>query len=168
MGGAPTELVLVDGLLTTLSRRLAGGLDLGPVLLMEPPAERYTRFIDEHVAAPMRAASLVLRLAVAECVPEPALTPFQALVVDTEMFLGALVELAGFRSLSGPELEAATGRLATAHRRLTDSFLDIAERLGFEPSIAGQFPAERRASARQVIYRLAADLAAEAGRGHAP
>jgi hypothetical protein len=160
---SPAELALVDGLLTMLTRRMAGALDLGLVLLMEPPAERFSQFVDEHVAAPMRAAALVLRLAMAECVPEPALTPFQAVVVDTETFVGALGELPGFQSLTDAELESATRRLGLAFDRLRDSFLDIAERLGFEPSIARDFPAGRWESIGQVIRRLPGDLRAERG-----
>ena len=162
----PTELVLVDGLLTMLSRRMAGALDLGLVLLMEPPAERYTRFINDHVAAPMRAASLVLRLAVAECVPEPALTPFQAVVVNTEAFLGALAELAAYPSLSRADLESISTRLGLAHQRLTDSFLDIGERMCFEPTLAREFGPQRKASIRLAIDGLPTALAA--GDGAAP
>jgi hypothetical protein len=150
---------MVDGLLTMLTRRMAGALDFGLVLLMEPEPEKFARFVNDHVAAPMRAASLVLRLAVAECVPEPAITPFQAVVVDTEMFLGALEELAGFPSLAEADLEAVTSRLATAHQRLIDSFLDIAERMCFEPTIAREFGPERMASMRLAIESLPMALA---------
>jgi hypothetical protein len=149
-----------------LSRRMAGALDLGLVLLMEPPAERYTRFITDHVAAPMRAASLVLRQAVAECVPEPALTPFQAIVVDTEAFLGALAELAAFASLSEVELDSISTRLRLSHQRLTDSFLDIGERMCFEPTLAREFGPERLALIRLAIDGLPAALAP--GHGAAP
>jgi hypothetical protein len=50
-----------------------------------------------------------------------------------------------------------------ASRRLRDSFLDIAERLGFEPSIAREFPAGRWESIDHVIGRLRGDLRAERG-----
>ena len=158
---SPTEVVLLDGLLTTLYRRMAGALDLGLVLLLEPPREQYTRFLQDHVAAPMRAAALVLRLSMAECVPEPTLSAFQAVEADTARFIGCLEELSEYGSLSDERLRAVAGGLAAAHGKLTDTFLDIAERLCFEPGLGGQFGAERREALRQAILDLPAALSAE-------
>jgi hypothetical protein len=151
-----------------LTRRMRGALDLGLVLLPEEPVEGYTRFVNDHVAAPMRAAALLLRLSVAECVREPALTPFEAIEVDTEAFVSALAELSGFRSVAEEELRAVCGRLAVAFRRLTDSFLDIAERLCFEPSFAAELGAQRRVAIEQAIRDLPTELfAGREGEGRA-
>jgi hypothetical protein len=158
---SPVELVLVDSLLTMLSRRMLGALDLGLVLLMEPRADRYTAFVTEHVARPMRAAALVLQLAVAEWDAEPATTPFEAVVVDTEAFVGALTDLAAYRTLDEASLKAVAGRLKTSLGRLVDSFLDIAERYCFEPSLAGLLGPARREELRQAIEDLPTTLAAE-------
>jgi len=162
---SPTELVLVDGLLTFLSRRMAGSLDLGLVLLLESPNGRYAGFIAEHVAGPMRAAAVVLRLAVAEAVPEPARTPFNAITVDIEAFVSALGRLGDFADMSEPELKDVVQRLAKAYRRLRESFLDVAERLGFEPAIASD-PGVAAADIRdQIVTGLYDDLLAERGGG---
>ena len=47
-----------------------------------------------------------------------------------------------------------TDRLAAAQRRLNDSFLDIAGRMRFEPTMAREFGSERQASIRLLIERL--------------
>jgi hypothetical protein len=140
---------------------MAGALDLGMVLLLEPPAERYTQFVVEHAAGPMRAAAIVLRLAVAEVVPEPARTPFEAITVDTEAFVSALGQLADFAGMPEPELKSVVERLTRSYRRLRESFLDVAERLGFEPTIAsdtGQAAAEAH---DEILASLYDDLLAE-------
>jgi len=160
---SPTELVLVDGLLTFLSRRMAGALGLGLVMLLEPPADRYTAFVAEHVAGPMRAAAIVLRLAVAEAVPEPARTPFDAITLDTEAFVSALGRLGDFTKLSESQLKEVVERLEKSYRRLRESFLDVAERLAFEPSIASDTSLAEIGTQDQLFAGLYDDLRAERG-----
>jgi hypothetical protein len=165
---SPTELVLVDGLLTFLSRRMAGALDLGIVLMLEPPPERYTLFVSEHVAGPMRAAAIVLRLAVAEVVPEPARTPFEAITVDTEAFVSAVGRLSDYASMSELELKSVVDHLTGSYRRLRDSFLDVAERLDFEPGIASDTGLSEAETHDQILAGLYDDCwpsAAVAARG---
>jgi len=157
----PTEMVLVDGVLTMLFRRMRGALDLGLALLLEATAERYEAFVSDHVAAPMRAGALVLRLAVAEAVTEPALSPFVAIQADTEAFVAAPGELATFRSVPRAQLEDTAARLGTAYHRLRDSFLDVAERLGFEPAIARDATPDRDALYAIILDRLHGDLTTE-------
>jgi len=154
-------LVLIDALLVMLWRRMMGALDLGLVLLLEPAPDRYARYVAEHVAEPMRAAQRVLRLAVAEGVPEPARTPFEAIEVDAETFVAALGELAAFRTAGEADVRGAVGRLAHSFRRLRSSFLDVAERLGFEPTIDSDATPERERFYEDILNGLAADLLAE-------
>ena len=146
-----------------LCRRMAGALDLGMVLLLEPSTDRYQRFVKDHVAAPMRAAALVLRLSVAECVAEPASTPFAAIEADTEAFVAALADLSDYQSLSEGDLDAVARRLAGSVRRLTDSFRDVAERLCFEPGINREFAPERQERFGKSIADLPGVLAGERG-----
>ena len=162
---SPTDLGLVDGLLTFLGQRAAGALDLGMVMLLEPPPERYDRYVSEHIAAPMRAAALVLRLSVAGVVPAPSLTPFDAISVDTEKFLGALGDLRGYATQSADQLNAVVDRLGKSFHRLRDSFLDVGERLGFEPTLSTDAAPERDAFYEQILDRLYSDLLAERGPG---
>jgi hypothetical protein len=162
---SPSDFVLIDALLTMLSRRISGALDLGLVMLMEPPPERYSGYIEDHVAAPMRAAALVLRLAAAEALAEPATTPFQSIVVQTEAFVAALEDLRRFRSESETEVEATVDRLRAAFRRLRDCLLDVAERVGFRPTMASDTTPEREAFYEEILEGLHADLMAERGAG---
>ena len=142
-----------------------GALDLGLVLLQEPTPERYERFVAEHVAAPLRAAALVLRLAVGEAVPAPALTPFETIQVETEAFVGALADLSGFQSLPEARLREAVDGLSASFRRLRDAALDVAERLGFEPTIGAPVGSTGAAGEGDVyeaiLNRLHEDLLAE-------
>lgn len=158
-----TDLVLIDALLTMFAKRMYGALDLGLTLLLESAREPYRQFVAEHVAPPMRALSTVLRLAVREAVAEPATSPFEALAVDVEAFVGALLELASFDELPQAAVEAAAGRLGTAVRRLDDTVRDIGERLCFEPAIVRELTAERRAKYVELVGQLPADLVAERG-----
>jgi hypothetical protein len=161
-----TELVLVDGLLTVLYRRMTAALDLGLVLLLEPSTEKYEAFLSEHVAAPMRAAGLVLRLVVAEAFAAPARTPFEVIQVETEKFVGALAGLSGFASVPEAVLEDAVGGVAGSARRLREALLDVAERLGIEPAIAAGATPDREEFYQEILHRLYADLLAERkGRG---
>jgi len=57
-------------------------------------------------------------------------------------------------------------RNQVAHQRLTDSFLDIGERMCFEPTLAREFGPQRKASIRLAIDGLPTALAA--GDGAAP
>ena len=159
-----SHLVIVDGLLTMLARRTYGALDLGLVLLLESPADQYAQFVAARVIAPMRALATVLVLAVAEAQAEVATSPFDALVLDTERFAGALEDLGRWRSAAPGAVRDAVGRLAAATRRIIDTLLDIGERLCFEPAMVREFPRERHESAMRRI----AELPAELGAGAAP
>jgi hypothetical protein len=159
----PAELVLVDALLTVIDRRMRGALDLGLVLLLEAPAAKYLAYVTDHVAAPMRAAALLLRLQVAEVAESPALTPFEAIATETEKFALAMAELAGFASLTGEQLRAAVDKLAASFRRISDTLLDVAERLCFEPAVAAEAPADRDGMYHDILDRLHADLEVERG-----
>jgi len=159
----PAELVLVDALFTVLDRRMRGALDLGLVLLLEGPPAKYLAYVSPHVAAPMRAAALLLRLQVAEFAAAPALTSFEAINTETEKFASALADLAPFASLADEPLRAVVDRLAASFRRIRDTLLDVAERLCFEPTIAAGEPADRDATYHDIFDRLHADLSAERG-----
>jgi hypothetical protein len=148
-----------------MAQRMAGALDLGMVMLLEPPPDRYARYIADHVAAPMRAAALVLQISVVRAVPVPARTPFDSIVVETEVFLAALSDLGQFVTLPADQLRAAVDRLGTSFSRLRDSFLDVGERLGFEPTLAEEATPERDAFYEQILDRLYSDLSAERGAG---
>jgi hypothetical protein len=155
--------VLVDALLTMLSRRISGAIDLGLVMLMEPQQERYSGYVEDHVAAPMRAAALVLRLAAAETLAEPATTPFQSIVLQTEAFVAALEDLRRFRSEPESEVEATVDRLRASFHRLRDSLLDVAERVGFRPTMLADTTPEREAFYEGILAGLTADLIGERG-----
>ena len=160
---SPSELVLIDSLLSFLSRRVQGALDLGLVLLVDdpPPRPRYRSFLSEHVAVPMQAAALMLRLAVAEVVPEPSLTALAAVSEQAAKFAAALTELADFDTLAGAELATVVDRLTAARRRLRESMLDVGERLCFEPTILVGTSAERERFGDDVLARLCDDLLQE-------
>jgi hypothetical protein len=83
-GPKPVELVLIDALLMVLARRMRGALDLGLVVLLEAPAAKYLAYVSDHVAAPMRAAALLLRLPVPDVAEAPALTPFETINAETD------------------------------------------------------------------------------------
>lgn len=157
---SPAQLVLVDALLMMLSRRMRGALDLGLTLLLEPPRTRYESFVGEHVAAPMRAAALVLRLSVAEFTPQPATTVFEAMSADTEGFVATLAALGRFDAMPDDELVALTLDLEKYFRRLNDSILDVAARLNFHPSAAGHAEQGGDAVHEAFVERLYADLVA--------
>ena len=159
-----TDLVVIDGLMLMFVRRVYGALDLGLTLLLDSPRDKYPQFVAEHVARPMRALSEVLRLAVREAVAEPASSPFEAIAVDTERFLGAMLELADFGVAPASDVEAAAARLGEALRRLDDSVRDVGERLCFEPAAAGLMAA-RQARCQEIVEHLPADLAAERSAG---
>ena len=152
------QLVVVDGLLSMLARRMYGALDLGLVLLLESPREGFPRFIAAHVASPMRALSAVLVLAVAEAQDVVATSPFEALIGDTERFLGALDELGQWQSLTPEAIRKEVELLHRSAGRINDTILDIGERLCFEPSTAKDFGPHRHESALAVIDSLPASL----------
>jgi hypothetical protein len=158
------DLVLVDATLSLLFRRAKAGLDLGLVLLLESPRDRYPNYVVEHIAKPMRAAALVLRVVVAEFVSEPALGPFESIEVETEAFVRSLGELENFSSLGADQLRESVERLGTAFRRLRDSFIDIAERLEFEPSMLADPPVGGALDYDAILRQLYDDLTAERGR----
>ena len=164
---SPTELVLVDSLLTFTYRRMAGALDLGLVMLQEAPIGRYAQYVADHIAAPMRAAALLLRVTMAEAVPAPALSPLEAIAVDTEIFVGALTDFARVAELSDTELRALADKLGQSFRRLRNSLLDVAERLAFQPTMLTTATPEREAFYENILDRLYADLSSDGGAGGA-
>jgi hypothetical protein len=156
---------VLDWLLSSLSRRMYGAVDLGLLCCLELPPPDYARFVARHFTEPMRALAAVIRLAVPERTEAPPAAPLEGVYVWTEAFAAALSTAGQFRSLPAEEFRGVPAALRRAWTELHSCIRELAAALGLQLSFKRATSPESEQAYSAMLDSMASGLEEERNRG---
>ena len=160
-GYSPPDPVVLDWLLSSLSRRMYGAVDLGLLCCLELPPPEYGQFVARHFTEPMRALAAVIRLAVPERAEPTPVAPLEGVYVWTEAFAAALSTAGQFRSLPPEEFRRVPQALRHAWSELHSCIRALAAALGLHLSFKRAASPESEQAYLAMLDSMASGLEQE-------